>query len=46
MELRLDALWLQSVEREGKLGTTSWERCILLLVDTRFLLYPLSAATK
>lgn len=46
MELRLDALWLLSAEREGMLGTTSWERCMLLLVETRFLFMPLSAPIK
>lgn len=46
MELRLDARWLLSAEREGTLGTTSCERCMLLLVVTRFLLIPLSAPIK
>lgn len=42
--MRLEARWLLSDERAGILGTTSWERWMLLLVDTRFLvLYPLSA---
>lgn len=44
IEFKLEALWLLSPERAEKLGTTSCERWIL--GDTRFLLYPLSAAIK
>lgn len=46
IEFKLEALWLPSEERTEKLGTTSCDLWMLLLVDTRFLPYPLSRAIK